>query len=83
MENPRPRPTPPRGTTRATGERPADRRECPGCATLIDRGQIACAPCWRLVPGTLKAKLGGTTPGTIGRARVVAEMRLWLKDNPR
>jgi len=78
-----PHPTPPRGTTRATGERPPDQHQCPGCGAQTSRSLIACAPCWRTVPGILKAKLGGTTPGTIGRARVVGEMRQWLRDNPR
>lgn len=54
---------------------------CPGCGKMISREFIACGRDWRRVPGTLKAKLSGTVPGTIGRARVVVEMRLWLREH--
>lgn len=63
--------------------RPADQIACPGCAVMISRTLIACKPCWRQVPGTLKAKLLETKPGTIGRARVVGDMRIWLSVNAR
>jgi hypothetical protein len=61
----------------------ADRMPCPGCGRPTTRDLIACKPCWRQVPGSMKDRLAGATPGTIGRARVVGEMRSWLKLNAR
>lgn len=53
--------------------------DCPGCGAPTSRALVACAPCWRRVPGMLKGKLSATKPNTFGRVRVVAEMRNWLK----
>jgi hypothetical protein len=78
------KPTPPRITSRAPGERPPDQRQCPGCATLIHFAAIACPPCWRTVPGGLKAQFGRSAPGSTVRARLVIAMRrhLLLNLNP-
>lgn len=62
---------------------PAGQMACPGCGRPTARTLIACRPCWRQVPGSMKDRLAGTTPGTFGRARVVGEMRSWLKLNAR
>jgi hypothetical protein len=80
----KPKWTPPRSTVRTdpNGPRPADQIVCPGCGVMHSRSLIGCPSCWRRVPGELKAKLAATTAGTIGRARVVGEMRTWLKSNP-
>lgn len=80
MSAPTPRPTPPRGTMRVQGERPPNQIMCPGCGEMISRAFVACRICWRAVPGELKAELTATTPATIGRARVVAAMRAFLRD---
>lgn len=75
-----PKPTPPRGTTRIpAGTRPPDLRPCPGCGEMIARTLVACAPCWRLVPGVLKEQFGRSAPGSAGRMRIVAEMRAHLR----
>lgn len=63
-------------------QRPPDQMACPGCDVMVSRRLIACGPCWKRVPGELKAHLSATAPGTFGRARVVREMRIWLRANP-
>lgn len=83
MTAPQPRPTPPRGTTRVpAGTRPANQHECPGCGEMTERQRIACAPCWRTVPGLLKAKFGESEPGSTARKRVIAQMREHLRGGP-
>lgn len=72
-------PTPPQPRP----ELPPGQMACPGCGKPTSRALIACRPCWRQVPGSMKDRLAGMTPGTVGRARVVGEMRSWLKLNAR
>lgn len=52
---------------------------CPGCDALALRRHVACPACWRTVPGEMKGRLQQQRPGTIGAARVVGEIRAWLK----
>ena len=56
---------------------------CPGCGKPTSRALVACGPCWKQVPGTLKGRLSATRPNTFDRMRVVGEMRTWLKLNAR
>lgn len=62
--------------------RSANQEECPGCGELVHFKIIACALCWREVPGDLKAKFSQTPPASGARSRVVAEMRQWLRERP-
>lgn len=73
------KPTPPRGTTRVTGQGPANQQPCPGCGAMIARGLIACESCFRRVPGDLKRDFSATGARTDARKRVVATMRSWLR----
>lgn len=68
-----PRPAPP------AEEPDRDFLPCSGCGERIPRRLIACKSCWRTIPGELKAELGTTLPGTIGRVRVVGKMRRFLQ----
>jgi hypothetical protein len=64
---------------------PPDTMECPGCGRPdTPRKLVACAPCWRRVPGQLKADLvaAQAVKGTFARMRVIGEMRNWLKARP-
>lgn len=66
----------------STPTRPADQEECPGCGELVHFKTIACALCWRAVPGELKARFSQTAAGSGARSRVIAEMRQWLRERP-
>jgi hypothetical protein len=49
---------------------------------MIDFKLIACRACYLLIPGDLKAALAESEPRTAGRSRVVADMRMWLREHP-
>lgn len=74
-------PTPPRGTTRVVGERPANRVACPGCDAGIHFKQLACEACWKALPSDFKRAFRDSEPGSAERKRVIAdiraEMRTW------
>lgn len=56
---------------------------CPGCGRLIPSTRIACAPCWKSVPGSMKARLGQQAYGTGASAREAKKIQKWLKANGR
>jgi len=73
------KPTPPRGTTRVAGERPVNQTECPGCGESIHFKQLACAACWRALPGDLKRAFRDTEPASAERKKVIAEIRAEMR----
>lgn len=75
------RPTPPRGTTRVTGQGAANMAPCPGCGEGIDHHAIACKPCFKRIPGALKEQLANAPSGTTERKRIVARMREHLREH--
>lgn len=58
--------------------------DCPRCGMPgIPRDKVACAPCWRQLPGDLVRAVNRSRLGTFGRVRAVAEARAWLRANAR
>jgi hypothetical protein len=51
---------------------------CPGCDESIPRHTLACKPCWRSVPGDLKAALTAAPSGSTRRKQVVTKIREWF-----
>lgn len=58
--------------------------DCPGCGRPgVSRALVACAPCWRRLPGDLVRGINRSTVGTFGRVRAVAACRDWFRANAR